>query len=236
MASTGSSSPTRRPTSRAQSPAALTTASALIVPCRRHHEPAAVRLGLELDDRGLAVDLGAREARRPGIGVGHPGRIDVALVRIEQGARELPGLDQRMAPPRLLDRDELAVQAEHLAPGVRGPEKVEALGRAGEHDPAGQVDAAGLPRDVLELAVQADGVVLELGDVGVAVERVHAARRMPAGAGGQLVALEQHDVPPAELGQVVEHAAPDHAATDHRDPNVRFHPRSPPLRPGRRPL
>ena len=83
--------------------------------------------------------------------------------------------------------------------------------------PPGQVDAAVLARLGLDLLVQVDRVLLQPGDVGVAVERVHAARGVPRRAGGELLALEQHDVGPARLGEVVEHDAPDHPATDHDD-------------------
>ena len=55
------------------------------------------------------------------------------------------------------------------------------------------------------------------GDVRVAVERVHAAGRVPGRAGRQLAPLEEHDVGPAGLRQVVQHAGADHAATDDDD-------------------
>ena len=186
----------------------------------RDHQPAAVRLRVELDHGREAVDLGAGLAGGFGVGVGHAGGVDVTLVGIEQGAPEMAGLDQGMAALDLVEPDELALQAEQPAAGVRRLEEVEALGRAGQHDAAGQMDAAGLARDRLDLLVQPDGVVLQLGDVRVAVEGVHAARGVPGRARGQFVALEQHDVLPAELGQVIEHAAADHAAADHHHPRL----------------
>ena len=191
---------------------------------RRDHEPAAALLRAQLGHRREAVDLGAGLARRLGVGLGHARGVDVALVGIEQRALEMPGLDQRMAALDLVERDELALEAEQAAAGMGGLEEVEALGRAGEHDPAGQMDAAGLARERLDLLVQPDRVVLQLGDVGVAVDRVHAARGVPGRAGGQLIALEQHDVAPAELGQVVEHAAADDPAADHHHPRLGPHP------------
>ena len=69
----------------------------------------------------------------------------------------------------------------------------------------------------LDLLVQVHGVLLQASDVGVAVERVHATRRVPRAAGSELLALEQHHVGPAGLGEVVEHAGADDAATDHDD-------------------
>ena len=60
-------------------------------------------------------------------------------------------------------------------------------------------------------------------DIGNVVQTVDAGRRMPGGARGQLVALQQHHVGPAELGQVVEDAAADQPAADHHCLCVRLH-------------
>src|SRR3546814_1024984 len=87
----------------------------------------------------------------------------------------------------------------------------------------GHVDAAGLAGDRLDLLVEVDGVSLQLGDVGIAVEGVHAARGVPGRPGGELAALQQHDVAPAGLGQMIEHAAADNAAADDCDLDMRFH-------------
>ena len=69
----------------------------------------------------------------------------------------------------------------------------------------------------LDLLVQLDRVLLQPRDVRVAVQRVHATGRVPRRAGGQLLAFEQHDVGPAGLGEVVEHAGADDTAADDDD-------------------
>ena len=79
------------------------------------------------------------------------------------------------------------------------------------------MDRAVLAGDPLDLLVQLDRVLLEPGDVRVAVERVHPAGRVPRRAGRQLAPLEEHDVGPARLRQVVQHAGADDAATDDDD-------------------
>ena len=66
-------------------------------------------------------------------------------------------------------------------------------------------------------------VGLQLGDVGIAVQRVEAAGGVPGRAGSQLRALDQHDVGPAGLGQVVEHRAANDAAADHNRFDLGFH-------------
>jgi hypothetical protein len=81
----------------------------------------------------------------------------------------------------------------------------------------------GLAGDRLDLLVQVDGVGLELGDVRVAVDGMHAAGRVPGRARGQLRALDQHDVAPAGLRQVIEHARADDAPSDDHDAGMGIH-------------
>ena len=52
---------------------------------------------------------------------------------------------------------------------------------------------------------------------------MHAARRVPGGAGGELGALHQDDVLPAVLDEVVEDAATDHSSADDSHSGMRFH-------------
>ena len=88
---------------------------------------------------------------------------------------------------------------------------------------AGQVDRAVLAGFPLDLLVQLDRVLLEPGDVGVAVERVHPAGRVPGRAGLSSRRSSSIDVGPAGLREVVEHARTDHAATDDHDLGGRLH-------------
>jgi hypothetical protein len=104
----------------------------------------------------------------------------------------------------LLGGDQFGLHAEVPTTGMAHLEPVHALGRIGEHHTTGDVHRGVHPRFLLDLLVQRDRVLLELGDVGVAVERVHAARRVPSGTGGVLGTLEEHDIGPAQLGEVVQ--------------------------------
>ena len=189
----------------------------------RHHVPGAVGALGEVRHAGLAVDPGAALAGRPGVGVGHARGVDVAFVGVVEHADVVLRIHDRQHPRRLLQIDELRVQPEVAAVATGGLQVVEPVLGVGEHEAAGEVDAAGLPRDLLDLVVDLQRVVLELGDVGVGVERVHAARRVPGRAGGQLGALQQDDVLPAVLDEVVEDAATHDTATDDGDSDMRFH-------------
>jgi hypothetical protein len=102
-------------------------------------------------------------------------------------------------------------------------QEIHPLRRAGQHQPAGQVHAAGLAGNRFDLLIELDRVALQLGDIGVAIERVEPAGGMPGRAGGQLLPLDQHDIAPAGLGQMIEDAAPDDAAPDDDDLCLSLH-------------
>ena len=133
------------------------------------------------------------------------------------------GIEQRHQLAGLAGRDLLEVDAEIAALGDDAAQPVHArLGRRQQHA-AGQMHAGRLAGQLLDLLVEADRVFLQLGDVGVAVDRVHAARRMPGRPRRQLVALDQHDVGPAGPGQMEQHRAADDPAPDDHDLRMRFH-------------
>ena len=115
--------------------------------------------------------------------------------------------------------------------GALGLEEVHAIRGGGDGEAADVVQAAGLAGDGFQLLVELDRVALERRHVGVGVQRVEAARRVPRGSGGELRALDQHDVLPAELGQMVEHAAADDAAADDGYLHMGFHCSGPLLCP-----
>ena len=185
--------------------------------------PGAVGVLGQLDDAVPQDDIGAELLRRLGVGVRGARRIEMALDRIPHGADEVLFVHQREHRLGFRRRDQLGIHAEIAALGVRQPEEVHALGRVGEHDAAGQVQRAGLAGKLLQLLVELHRVGLQLGDVGVAVERMEAAGRVPGRTGRQLRAFDQHDVGPAGAGQVVKHRTADDAAADDNCFCVGFH-------------
>ena len=96
MASTGSSSPTMRPTSRAHRPPQLTTCSAWTVPLLGDDVPGAVRRAASAPTTRLRSTISAPlMLRRLGIGVGGAGGVEMALDRVAHGADEVALVDQR---------------------------------------------------------------------------------------------------------------------------------------------
>jgi len=179
--------------------------------------PGAVGALLQIGDPGVGVHLGTAVASTDRIGVGDPVRVDAAFVLVVERADEELLLQQRVQLLGFLHGDDLHVHAQVATSRLGHAQPVEPLRRIRQLQPTGQVDAAVLAALGLDLLVQVHGVLLQASDVGVAVERVHATRRVPRAAGGELLALEQHHVGPAGLGEVVEHAGADDAATDHDD-------------------
>ena len=187
------------------------------------HVPGAVRILGQFLDRVAEHDLGAELFGRLRIGDGGARRVEMAFDRVPHGADEMPLVHQREHRLGFRRRDQLGVHAEITALGVGKPQEVHALGAVGEHDAAGQMQRAGLAGNLLQLLVELDGVGLQLGDVGIAVQRVEATGRMPGRAGGQLRALDQHDIGPAGAGEVEQHRAADDAAADDNCFDVGFH-------------
>ena len=178
------------------------------------HLPAAVRRRMQRRDPVMADYLGAADTGRFGVGVGDPGRVDMALVGVPQGADKELFLDQRVARLGLRRADQLAFQTHITGLGLCGLQKIEPVPVFRHDEPAGRVYAAGLLGDCFDLLIQTDGVVLQPGDIGVAVQGMHAAGGVPGGAGGQLLSLHQDNVLPAKLAEVIQHTATDHAAAD----------------------
>ena len=193
IASTGSSSPTIRPTSRAQSPPAFTTCSASHRAVLGDDVPGAARLLGQLHHPVAQHDRRPELLRRLGVGVrrARPGR-DAPRPGPRARRRSALGSISGNIAAASRRRDDLGVHAEAAPLGVREPQEVHPHRVAGQHHPAGQVQAARLPRELLELAVERHRIGLQLRDVRVAVQRVEPARRVPARPARQLRALDQH--------------------------------------------
>ena len=82
-----------------------------------------------------------------------------------------------------------------------------AIRRLGHVQHARLIDAAALAGFALQLGVELHRVVLQLRQVVVVVQPVDARRGVPGRTRRQLVAFQQNDILPAQLGEVVEDAA-----------------------------
>src|SRR3546814_7732723 len=89
------------------------------------HFPAAVRQRVKFEDASEALDLGAGDARRLGVGLGHAGGIDVALHRIVKRAEEALLVDQGLEILGLIHRDDLGLQAQNPRLSLGGHKEIE---------------------------------------------------------------------------------------------------------------
>ena len=176
--------------------------------------PAAIDARLGIDHARLAHDLRAAQLRRLRVGMRDAVGVDMAFDRVVDRGHEALLIEQGIELAGFRGRDDLELHAQIAAARLGHLQPVDALGGAGQHEPARDVQAARLPRDALELLIEVDRVLLQLGDVRVTVDRMHAARGMPGRPRGEFGALDEQDVFPSCLGQVIGHARAHHAAAN----------------------
>ncbi len=75
--------------------------------------------------------------------------------------------------------DDLGFETQVAGPGMGHLQPFHAGLRIGEDQAAGAMQTASLPGNLFKLVVKADGVALQFRDIGIAVQGVEAARRMP---------------------------------------------------------
>ncbi len=143
--------------------------------------------------------------------------VQVPVRRDERGAQHVRAVDQREAVVRLRRRDDLDRQAERLGPSGHARERLEPVGRGrevqGSHLVPAWVDAgllvqAGIQVDAVHHHPRVADRVPQLRDQACRMER-RAAR--------ELGALNEHDVGPAELREVVGDAGTGDASADDND-------------------
>ncbi len=147
-------------------------------------------------------------------------RVEVAVVRDERRGEHAVGAHRRKALLRLLRGDDLHRQPERLRPRRLTPDLLEPGLRRREPQAAELVPAGVVARELLQLRVEADGVLHHPRQRDRRPELADEARGVPGRAVRQLVLLEEHRVRPAELREVVEDRAADDAAPDHHRPRA----------------
>ena len=91
------------------------------------------------------------------------------------------------------------------------------------------MEADGLAGLGFEGLVEIDRVFVQLADGVAHVEERQEAGGVPGGAGGQLGLLDQDDVGPAALDEVIKRADADDSAADHHHARMALHGRPAPL-------
>ena len=189
----------------------------------RLHAPFPARKASKGQHPVVLDHLGPSLLRRAGVGVGRPVRIEIPLVRVEERALQARRIDDRDHRGRFGGRDQVGVRPHRAQPGQLGLQPPPPLRRARQLQAAGHLQTDALPALRLDLRVEADRVLLERRDIGVAVDGMETTRRVPRRPRREFLALDQRDVRQAAQRQVIRDAATDDAATDDDDPVVALH-------------
>ena len=144
----------------------------------------------------------------------HVGRIDLGVVRQPQRAEQIVGAHHGIFCRRLGDRNDLAGDALRARRRMNALEQRHALGRARDQHRAALLPAGRLPGLGFELLIELGRILHEPRHVLVRAQLPDQSGRMPGRAAGQPPLLQQHDVAPAVLGQVIGDRAADDAAAD----------------------
>ena len=167
--------------------------------------------------------LGAARAGGDRVGARGAARIERALQRVIERAEHPGRIDDRHQVDGLLGGQEAGVGVLTPQPCQLGSQPAPPLGGARELHAAAHVQPDALAALRLDLRIEPDRVLLQRGDACVAVHRVEPAGRVPGGAGGEFLALEQRGIGAAAKGEVIQDAAADDAAADDDDLIPVFH-------------
>ena len=185
----------------------------LDVAALRAHAVHAAAVHVDPGHARAGEDAAAPAARAVGQRVGELRRVEVAVGRQPRGAEHAVGDHQREPLLRLRRADQLERQAERLGPAGLAPRLLPALGRAGQPD-AAALDPARVELAAAELPVQLDRVHHHLRQRHRRAQLAHETGRVERRAARELRAVEQDDVAPAQLGEVVGDRGPAHPAAD----------------------
>ena len=192
----------------------------------RLDDPASVGLRDGRRGRGKAMDLGPARPRARRIGMGHARRVHVAAIGFIHDRSDAVEIHQRVQIARFVTGDFIEIHAIELGLGRLQPELMFTRLGLRQIERAGLKHATALPGLGLQLFVEVHGIVLDAADISVVMQPVDIRRRVPCGARGQLVPLQQDNIAPSQLRQVIENRAADHAAPDHNSLSMGLHFRS----------
>ena len=163
--------------------------------------------------RHVLEDPGATHPGALRVGHRQVGRVDPAVLGDVERGKDVVRLRRRPHPPELGGGDLLVVHAEAAGEGSLPAEGLEPPWRGRHGEVADGAEAGRLAGLGLDARTQLPRVARHPDErLGRHAGRRDEPRRMPRRPGGELAALQEDDVPPAELHQVVGDARADHAS------------------------
>ena len=187
------------------------------------NQPFAARQLRDRGDGGVAIDGRAQLARALGQRLGQIGRLNISVRRMLDRAKHAGDVGQRPDLFQLFGRQPIDLDADRLGDtGVRAV-FIEAIlaGRDADVRHVRKPDVQ--PGFGFEARVQRDRILVQLAHRIAEVEQRQQAGGVPGRARRQFLALDQRDIGPAELCQMVQRADANHAATDHNHTCCRLH-------------
>ena len=170
-------------------------------------------------DHGRAAFLGS-----PGISMHRSRGIDITLAVAPEPAEDTADIHDGTFVLDVLRRHQVAVfDTDSLENPVGRLQPFPSRRCGGDRDAARHTETDILAGLGLNLGQEIDGIGLKSSHIRVGVKRVHPAGRMPGRTGRQHGALQQADIRPAKLGQVVEHGTADHTTADYDNLILIFH-------------
>ena len=149
--------------------------------------------------------------------------VEIAVSRIEHGADKIFLFQKRVQFFGFRHRKHFRFQTQIAGAGMGHFQPFHALFAIGQNQTARAMQPAGLAGNLLQLIIKPNRVTLQLGDIGIAVQGVKAARCMPCGTRGENIAFDQNHIFPTGLGEMIEHRTPHDAATNHHHARTCFH-------------
>ncbi len=142
----------------------------------------------------MGLDHRPAHARGLGIGMGGARGIKMPVKRIKEGTYKAVRIGNGGDFPDFPGGYNTCFKSHKPVFGPFRQQHVEPVAVVGQGDAAHMMQPAGHAGDRFQLLVKADGIALERGHVGVAVQRMKPARRVPGGAAGQIRSLNQHHI------------------------------------------
>ena len=143
------------------------------------HLPGAIGALVGFPDHAMGLDRCPAHPCGAGIGMGGAGGVEVTVERVIKPADDAVDIGDGGDLCDLLRCHDLGVQAHETVLGPFGQQHVETVLVVGKGDAADVVQPAGHAGDFFQFLVEPDGIALKCCHIGVAVQRVKPARRVP---------------------------------------------------------
>lgn len=181
----------------------------------RVYSPLTTRRLRQAGYRRMAIHLGARQTGPARQCLAQLRRIDVTVHRIPQRAQQVVRGDQRMAFPAFVCIDYFEINVHPPGHGLKMPIAVEMILCRRQSEPAGAMMIVDRIVGIIgQFPVQLDGMGFQANHGLHRAEIGDLCCRMPGGTRCQFVALQQNDITPAFLRQVIQCGATGNATAD----------------------